>query len=263
MPEHRPDRGVDAGSASAAEQSRADVAFHAERASTYDGDVTRDFAIYDALALRPYLDTLRPGVVADIGCGTGEVAIQLAARGFAVTAVDHSPDMIEVARAKSVKAGVHERITFLRSEITELPLADSSLDGLTCQRVLHHVPELEAALAEFNRVLKPGGFLYVSDYLGDDPGPIRALRRLKHMSRRRPANGATAAFLDLHEVRRSAVEFLDALRRAGFDVRYRFYSHLAARYLPAPRIRVLTIRALSYPWRHRRGSMVFVFGVKR
>ena len=247
------------------EHSRADVQFHADRARSYDADVTSDFGIYDALELRPYLDGLEPGVVGDIGCGTGEVSLQLAARGFEVRAVDHSPDMVGVARAKAAAAGLDGRITFSLAEITELPFEDSTLDGLTCQRVLHHVAELDRVLAEFHRVLKPGGFLYVSDYLGDDPAPIRALRSLKRLDRRRRSRSIAELgnFLDRHEVRRTAPEFVSALTRAGFDVRTRFYCHLAARHIPLRALRILAIRALSLPWRHRRGSMIFAFGVKR
>lgn len=251
---------------STSDHSRADVRFHASRAASFDEDVTGEFEVYDELALRPYLDQLEPGLVADVGCGTGEVSLQLALRGFEVRAVDHSPDMLEVAREKAKRAGVDGRISFHLAEITGLPFGDSTLDGLTCQRVLHHVETLDPVLIEFKRVLKPGGFLYLSDYLVDDPPAIRALRRLRRaFMRRRGATRDSAAeelstFLERHEIGRTASEFVEPLRRHGFDFRHRFYCHVSLRGTLTRSQRMLLIRVLSYPWRGRRGSMVFVFG---
>jgi ubiquinone/menaquinone biosynthesis C-methylase UbiE len=99
----------------------------------------------------------------DAGCGSGILARHLVEAGARVVGVDAAKEMITVAREL---ASQHEHSQQLRFEhiatITQLPLADRSLDGILCSSVLEYVPAPAACLTEFARVLRPGGVLVVS-----------------------------------------------------------------------------------------------------
>jgi ubiquinone/menaquinone biosynthesis C-methylase UbiE len=102
-------------------------------------------------------DSLPVGVAVDVACGTGRHTAHLAALGHKVVGVDASPEMLAVARRKLPE------LTFVHAELHELPVADASVDALVCALALTHLPDLRPALAEFTRVLKPGGHLVISD----------------------------------------------------------------------------------------------------
>ncbi|MEU6715740.1 methyltransferase domain-containing protein [Nonomuraea sp. NPDC046802] len=122
---------------------------------TYDGP-NSTFA-FDEPIVREIVGTLPVGEALDAACGTGRFAQFLAGRGHRVTGVDSSPDML--ARAgKRVPEG-----EFLLGELTRLPLPDDAVDLVTCSLALTHVPSLEPVLAEFARVLRPGGHVVISD----------------------------------------------------------------------------------------------------
>jgi ubiquinone/menaquinone biosynthesis C-methylase UbiE len=127
------------------------------------------------------LDGLMPGApVVDVGCGTGTLAIALAARGAAVIGVDGDPEVLALARAKAGADAVQWR----KGPATALPLAGESADRVVMSLLLHHLDAdaKRAALAEAARVLRPGGRLHVADWgRPRDPlmrGAAWALQRL-------------------------------------------------------------------------------------
>lgn len=93
--------------------------------------------------------------VLDAGCGTGTNSRRLAKAGYRVTGVDFSGFALREADRASAGLG----IDFRPGDLTNLALPDHSFDGVFCFGVLMHVPELEKALGELIRVLKPGGCL--------------------------------------------------------------------------------------------------------
>jgi ubiquinone/menaquinone biosynthesis C-methylase UbiE len=252
------------------EHSKADAAYHAVRAPSYDRDVTSEYEIYDQLALLPFLD--RAGVrgpeltVLDLGCGTGAVTLLLASRGITVQAVDHSPEMIEVAKDKAQRAGLAERIAFHVGDVRDLPFESGRFDGVTCQRVLHHLSDPATVLAEVDRVLKPGGFFYLSDTIPDRTATARVLRLLWRllrtmlgtMVRTRPR-----PFPPRQEVHRPVAEVERLLTGAGFSYELRFFTHVGLRRHLSTGQRALVIKALSLPWRRKKGDLLFAFSSKR
>lgn len=112
---------------------------------------------FDEPIVHEILDALPAGAALDAACGTGRYSAYLAERGHQVIGVDGSPEMLEHARAK-VPQG-----EFLLGDLRKLPLPENAVDTVVCGLALSHTPELAPVLAEFARVLRPGGHLVISD----------------------------------------------------------------------------------------------------
>ncbi|MCI2416707.1 class I SAM-dependent methyltransferase [Saccharopolyspora sp. K220] len=123
---------------------------------TYDQPGNAAFDI-DEPEVKRIVDALPPGVALDAACGTGRYAQWLAERGHRVVAVDSSPDMLARARVR-VPQG-----EFLLGDLHRLPVADSGVDLVVCGLALTHLPALNPVVAEFARVLRPGGHLVIAD----------------------------------------------------------------------------------------------------
>jgi ArsR family transcriptional regulator len=119
----------------------------------------------DALRARAVSRLLDPNlVVADIGTGTGILAIELARLGVRVVAVDHSSRMLDAARAKAA-AEPDLQIEFRHGEASALPLSDGEVDAVFAHMVLHYLPSPSDAIAEMARVVKPGGIVVTVDFV--------------------------------------------------------------------------------------------------
>ncbi len=102
-------------------------------------------------------------VILDAGCGDAAQSIRLAERGYPVVAVDLSEYVLDKARANVAAKGLQQMIRFERGNLLELPIADKSYDCVLCWGVLMHIPEVEKAISELARVLKPKGLLIISE----------------------------------------------------------------------------------------------------
>jgi ubiquinone/menaquinone biosynthesis C-methylase UbiE len=91
----------------------------------------------------------------DLGCGTGVLSLLLAARGHEVLGVDVAPAMLAQARAKAADRGAPVRLC--RGDAERLPLGADSVDLVTARHLVWTLPDPERALAEWQRVLRPGG----------------------------------------------------------------------------------------------------------
>src|SRR3569833_1420898 len=110
---------------------------------------------------------LRAGqVVVDYGCGPGGLMLELARRigpeGH-VHGVDLNAEFTKRARTALAREGFEGRTTVHHVSDDRVPLEDLSVDRLICKNVLEYVPDVAAALAEFHRVLKPGGIAHLID----------------------------------------------------------------------------------------------------
>ena len=105
------------------------------------------------------------GKLLEVGCGIGVDSIQLAKAGFDVTAVDLTENALAVAREYATHAGV--TIDFRRANAENLDFPDATFDVVYSFGVLHHTPDIEQAVSEVHRVLKPGGKALIMLYARD------------------------------------------------------------------------------------------------
>ena len=110
-------------------------------------------------------------VIADLGCGTGEmIACLLGRKKTSLIGVDASPEMLEQARLRlPEKKGLELRI----GELENLPMRENEVDAALMSMVLYHVPEPEKAISEVFRVLQPGGIFILADFLKHDQEQIK------------------------------------------------------------------------------------------
>lgn len=191
-----------AGSSDAFQLDKAGVRAAFDRASsTYESAAVLQSRVAAELLSRLEPFDLHPGVVLDLGAGTGRLAAQLKHRyrRARVIALDLAPGMLR-------EAGRHQR--FLRrfervcADATRLPLTSSSVDIVFSNLMLQWCDPLDDALAEVRRVLRPQGFFLFSTFGPDTLKELRAAwadaDRYNHVNR----------FLDMHDVG-------EALARAG------------------------------------------------
>jgi len=129
---------------------------------------------YDALfewrpAMAPLLEAaeLATGqVVVDYGCGPGGLAVELARRvgdTGRIHGVDLNGELLRRAAQRAERDGVRGRIEWHHVSDDRIPLPDASTDRVVCKNVLEYVPDVAGVLAEFRRVLRPGGIAHVVD----------------------------------------------------------------------------------------------------
>jgi SAM-dependent methyltransferase len=102
---------------------------------------------------------LRSGIcVLELGCGTGYFTRELARSGADIVAIDVSPELLEIAQADCPA----ENVRYEAQSASALTYPDDVFDSVVGSSVLHHL-EINEALREIYRVLKPGGTIYFTE----------------------------------------------------------------------------------------------------
>lgn len=132
-----------------------------ERAATFDDEVDHRLVVpATRAAWSRWLSTWLPAPparVADLGCGTGSLAVLLAARGYAVAASDIAPEMVERARHKADAAGVAIEVAVADAASPQLPAR--STDVVLVRHLAWTLPDPHAAIPTWASLLRPRGRL--------------------------------------------------------------------------------------------------------
>jgi SAM-dependent methyltransferase len=163
-------------------------------------------------------------------CGTGLVSRALAGKVGSVTGVDLTSAMLEQAKSGAAEEGI-EKVRFSVGDATALEFADGSFDGAVTRFSLHHIPLPGRVIAELARVVRPGGWVVVSDLVADEADgegaawreEIERLRDPSHWACRTPEQlremGAEAGLsLDQEQLISYELDFDDWLGRGSGGV---------------------------------------------
>jgi len=115
--------------------------------------------IWRRRALKEIIDGTQQQIL-DVACGTGDSTIAIAlkaAPGSRITGIDISTGMMEPLMRKAAHEGVHDRIKLLVADALDMPFPDGTFHRVTCAFGVRNFEDKSRGLAEFHRVLKPGG----------------------------------------------------------------------------------------------------------
>jgi ubiquinone/menaquinone biosynthesis C-methylase UbiE len=149
------------------------------RAPTFDDEAGHGLVSDDQR--RAWLDLLSrfsgesPQQVLDVGCGTGFLALRFAELGHTVTGVDLSPQMIDRACRKAEQAGF--KVDFRIGDASALDCGDEMYDIVAARHVVWNLPDPERGVAEWLRVLRPGGRLILIEGKWADNDELTATER--------------------------------------------------------------------------------------
>ena len=132
------------------------------KAETFDSPKNIFLANLVYQAIEKQLDFLSDKEILDFGGGTGLLALPLAKQAKSVTLVDISEKMLEQARLKAEQQDI-KNIQFLEQDLLANPL-EQEFELIVVCRVLHHMPDLDAALSLFHQHLKEDGQLLLADF---------------------------------------------------------------------------------------------------
>jgi ubiquinone/menaquinone biosynthesis C-methylase UbiE len=163
--------------------------------------------------------------VLDYGCGMGRYSIFMAKNGGEVTGIDISDVSIEVAKEKATREGVDKQTRFLVMNCEALEFDDDSFDIVFNSGTLAYL-DLQKALTEIVRVLKPGGIFLGIDTLGHNP----LLNLNRKMKQRR--NLRSQWSVD-HILRKSDLKML---KRYFGKAEFRFFNLATLAAVPFPRL---------------------------
>ena len=118
-----------------------------------------------------------------VGCGAGASALYLVEHyGCRLTGVDLLESMVESSRALAEKKGLSDRVKFQVADAQELPFSDDQFDVLLCESVNTFVPDLDKAAREYLRVVKPDGYIGLSEAIWVKPPPPSAVETMLNLT---------------------------------------------------------------------------------
>lgn len=135
---------------------------------SYDSLIRRAVPRYEEMTERLIEHLPRaPTHILELGCGTGNLTLQLAARcpNAAITTVDASPEMTRITTLRAQRQGAASRIQTITTAFEDLSLPPASFDVVTSCLSLHHVRDKAPLYRNIHKWLAPGGVLRFADQL--------------------------------------------------------------------------------------------------
>ena len=111
--------------------------------------------------------------VLELGCGEGNLSLELAQRGLDVTAIDLSAERIDRAKSKAGELTTTSQVSFVVGDLNTITLEHQQFDCVVAHDSLHHILTLERLLDEVQKNLKPTGKFITIDFIG-----MGALRKI-------------------------------------------------------------------------------------
>lgn len=235
----------------------ADANIHEKWVSMYRTPEAQAFyeMAFDEIAKR--LNAPPDARLLDAGCGSCAKSVLLAKRGFRVSGMDFSHEALSLAPNTIRHYGVEGRIDLRQGDLMNVPFADNEFDYAMCWGVLMHVPNVERAMAELARVVKPGGTLLISEanmHSWQATG-IRTLKKLlgrtgRGRVERTPAglvNHEQTAHGELVTRETDMAWFAGEMNRLGFDLSARIAGQFTELYVVTP---WKPVRSLIHAWNH-------------
>ncbi len=160
----------------------------------------------------------------DIATGTGDLAVQMAAKGVqSVTGLDISPGMLEFGRKKVKDNGLENKVEMILGDSENLPFDDNLFDAATVAFGVRNFEHLETGLAEIYRILKKGGLLVILETSVPTKSPFKQFYRfhtryvLPFVGRLFSRDRSAYAYLsESASVFPHGEEFNNILRKIGF-----------------------------------------------
>lgn len=166
----------------------------------------------------PYIDKFlknipSKGRILDIGCGPGQFSQYITKNGFHVIGIDYSQEMIEIARTK-VPA-----VEFKHMDMRNLKFEENSFDGILSAYSLIHITseDIPDTLKEFNKVLKPGGYIEIivqkgeADKVIDEPFMLSEKMFFNFFTKERLSNYLKEANFHVTHLDETASQDLDSV----------------------------------------------------
>lgn len=191
------------------DKARVRAAFN-RAASTYDGAAVLQKIVRDEMLSRLDLVKIKPKVILDAGCGTGQGSFNLQSRfkHAQVLCLDSALGMLQKTRQQQpFLRRIFNAQNLLCADIESLPIANNSVDLLWSNLALQWCNDLDAAFSEAARVLQPNSLLMFSTF---GPDTLKELRVASNSSDKKQDHTHVSRFIDMHDIG-------DALTRAGFS----------------------------------------------
>ena len=127
---------------------------------SFNGDADYD-ALYRRVKAELDAHGIRDGILADLGCGTGELTLMLAQAGYDMIGIDQSEEMLCVVRDKAEQLGLSGGLLLLQQDLCALDLYGTIRGAVSTFDTLNHIPDLDKAIANAAFFMEKGGvFLF-------------------------------------------------------------------------------------------------------
>jgi demethylmenaquinone methyltransferase / 2-methoxy-6-polyprenyl-1,4-benzoquinol methylase len=168
----------------------------------------------------------RPFAMLDVAGGTGDIAFRAArasGKNFCATVCDINPDMLAVGRERAAAAHLDDRVAFVEGNAEALGFPDRAFDAYTIAFGIRNVPQIDLALREACRVLKPGGRFLCLEFSAVDVPGLDRLYELFSFKVIPPLGRAVTGDADSYQYLVESIRkfprpgaFADMIRAAGF-----------------------------------------------
>ena len=135
----------------------------------FNGDINySEWADFIEKIIEKHYRQGKPELVLDLGCGTGSMTLELAGRGYDMTGVDYSAEMLDIARQRAIDAGLSDKMLWLMQDMREFELYGTVDVAVCCLDGINHLigsGDLDKTLDLVHNYLIPNG-LFIFDING-------------------------------------------------------------------------------------------------